>query len=98
LIDGGDWGEATDVDARHGIRLVERNGDYWGAPEDDATAIEEVRRHAADGVRHVVVWWTCSWWREQYPEFFRVVERTTRKIADTDAAVIYEITTRADAW
>ncbi len=52
---------------REVIPFTERGGDYWGPPADDAEAIEEIDRLAADGA-WVIVAWPAFWWLDHYVE------------------------------
>lgn len=92
LIDGGEWGPTTAVDGRTAIRLMERGGDYWGPPENDETVIAEVRRRSKEGIRFFVLWWTCDWWFDAYPDLFRVLATSGRPVVATDAVTIFELT------
>jgi hypothetical protein len=97
LIDDEEWGGSTSIDGRLGVRLIERDGDYWGPPEHDAVAIEEIRRHFANGVRFLVLWWTCTWWRDVYPGLFLFLEHASHRVVESDGAVIFELTSEIGA-
>ena len=92
LIDGVEWGSPASVDRRCAVR-IERDGDYWGDPPDDATAIAEVKRLARDGLRYVVIWWTKLWWLRAYPNFMLWMDERSDRMPDvpTDAAVIFRL-------
>ena len=69
LIDDGQCG----LDATGGHRahpLVERDGEDWGAPADDAAAVGAAREQRARGVRFLAHVWTAAWWRDAYPGLF----------------------------
>lgn len=51
--------------------FLERDGHYWGAPPDDATAISELERMRGQGARAIVFLWPSFWWLDQYPQFAR---------------------------
>jgi hypothetical protein len=66
LVNDDEWGDPQPVDGRHAISFLERNGEYWGPPADDAGAIDELERLRREGPRFIVFWWTCFWWLDNY--------------------------------
>jgi hypothetical protein len=46
--------------------FLERNGEYWGLPADDATAIQELHRLRREAASHMVFAWTSFWWLDHY--------------------------------
>ncbi len=46
--------------------FLERDGQYWGPPADDSTAIEELHRLRGLGASHIVFAWTAFWWLDHY--------------------------------
>jgi len=75
LVDEDQW-RAAFTNGRRPIPLVERDGQYWGPPADDAAAIQEVQRGQEAGASHLVVGRPAFWWLDQYPGF-RDYLRTT---------------------
>ena len=51
------------------LPFLEKEGNYWGAPEDDGTAIGELERMRQNGGQFVVFIWSTFWWLEHYKEF-----------------------------
>ncbi len=51
---------------RHAIPFLEREGEYWGAPSDDATAIRELERGRQAGAKQIVIAWPAFWWLDYY--------------------------------
>jgi FkbM family methyltransferase len=54
---------------RHAIPFLERDGQYWGPPPDDATAIEELERLRQAGAHFIVFARPAFWWLEYYTGF-----------------------------
>jgi hypothetical protein len=52
--------------SRTTVPFLERGGNYWGPPQDDATAIEEFERLRETGVSYIVFAWPAFWWLEYY--------------------------------
>jgi len=72
---------------RRAIPFLERDGDYWGPPADDATAIRELERLRTAGARHIVFAWPCFWWLEHYSAFTSHL-RTNFKITREDSLLV----------
>ena len=51
---------------RHIIPFLERDGNYWGCPENDETAIRELERLRGNGARFMVFAWPAFWWLTHY--------------------------------
>src|SRR5262249_14698304 len=70
------------------IPFLERDGQYWGPPLDDATAIREIERLRATGAGFMVFAWPALWWLDYYTGFrdylqsrFAALPRTERVVA-----------------
>jgi hypothetical protein len=68
LIDENLLWDAGPVD-RHPIPFLERDGQYWGLPADDETAIQELERLRAKGASHAIFVWSAFWWLDHYADF-----------------------------
>jgi len=65
LVDDGQWqGEA--IASAPAIPFLEKDGQYWGAPPDDATAIQELEQWHSKGVPFIVFGWSAFWWFDYY--------------------------------
>lgn len=54
------------VGNRNATPFMEREGEYWGPPSDDAEAIKECERQRQAGARFLVFAWPAFWWLEFY--------------------------------
>jgi hypothetical protein len=89
LIDDGTLG-IEELSGRRALPFLERDGEYWGAPEDGEQAVAELSEVAARGVHHVVVAWPSFWWLEEYPELERHLRSHWQCVAESEAAVVFE--------
>lgn len=65
LVDNDEWG--TDiVSGRRIIPFLERDGQSWGPPPDDDTAIRELERQRRTGAYFIVFGWPAFWWLDYY--------------------------------
>jgi len=51
------------------LPFIEKDGQFWGPPPDDATAIRELERMQATGARFIAFIWPTFWWLEHYTGF-----------------------------
>jgi SAM-dependent methyltransferase len=71
--------------------FLERNGEYWGAPADDGTAIRELERLRALGARFIVFAWSTFWWLGHYQEFHNYLRSKFRCTAENDHIVAFDL-------
>jgi SAM-dependent methyltransferase len=70
LVDGGEL-ENMVAGGRRALPFLERDGQYWGNPPDDRTAIRELERLRRSGARFLVFAWPAFWWLDHYTGFHR---------------------------
>jgi len=92
LIDDDQWdhhsGNREIMPGLRAIPFLERDGQYWGHPPDDATAIRECESLRRRGVRFLVVSWVAFWWLEHYSGFREYLESSfERRFGDEDLLV-----------
>ncbi|MCU7817015.1 MAG: class I SAM-dependent methyltransferase [Candidatus Thiodiazotropha sp. (ex Rostrolucina anterorostrata)] len=66
LIDNGKLGLESFGD--EAIPFLEKDGSYWGPPQDDDIAIRELERLRKGGADFIVFLWPAFWWLEYYTE------------------------------
>ena len=76
---------------RHQIPFLERDGEYWGAPLDDQTAINELERLRAGKASHLVIGFPSFWWFDYYAEFAAYVQRNFPCNVKNDSVVIFDL-------
>lgn len=73
------------------IPFLEKDGQWWGAPEDDETALRELERLRQAGATHIVVLWPSFWWLEYYAEFARHLREHCTCLVENDDLVIFNL-------
>jgi hypothetical protein len=73
------------------LPFLEKNGSYWGAPADGATAVKELRRLYQSGARHVAFISSTFWWLDHYSELRQYLQTQGKVIHESDAVKIYEL-------
>ena len=74
LVDEAEWGLEGDFEGRRVWPFTERNGVYWGPP-DEATAVEELERLRAFGAEFIVFPWSAFYWLDHYTELNDYLQR-----------------------
>jgi hypothetical protein len=88
-----DDGELQDMIAagRRALPFLERDGQYWGNPEDDLTAIRELERMRRSGVNFLVFAWPAFWWLDHYAEFRHYLRSEFRCALANDRLVAFDL-------
>jgi hypothetical protein len=76
---------------RRALPFLERDGQYWGPPADDATAVAELERMRTAGAGYLVVAWPAFWWLEHYREFRRHLTDRYRCILRNERLVAFDL-------
>jgi hypothetical protein len=71
------------------IPFLEKDGQYWGPPPDDKTAIAEVERLRQAGAKYIVFTWPTFWWIQYYTGFYKHVVSTYRCVLKNDRLEIF---------
>lgn len=70
LVNEDQWGnEQRTLKDRRVIPFLERQGQYWGPPADDETAVRELERLRRGKADYIAFAWHCFWWLDHYRGF-----------------------------
>jgi len=95
LVDDGQWGADCDVAGRHAIPFLERKGQYWGRPADDASAIVELERLRQEGASFVAFAWPAFWWLGHYTGLHDRLRATFRCVLENQRLIVFDLRTEA---
>jgi SAM-dependent methyltransferase len=73
------------------LPFLERDGQYWGAPPDDNTAIRELERLRRSGANFLAFAWPAFWWLDHYAELHRHLRSTFRCVLENDRLVVFDL-------
>jgi len=73
------------------IPFLEKNGQYWGPPADNATAIRELARLQRAGARYLAITWPSFWWTEHYGEFYRHLCEKFPRVLKDDRLLVFDL-------
>lgn len=84
-------GSSEIVANRQTLPFLERDGQYWGPPPDDDTAIRELNRMRHSGANFIVFAWTAFWWLEYYSAFHDYLRSKFRCVLKNDRLVVFDL-------
>jgi glycosyltransferase involved in cell wall biosynthesis len=90
LVDDNQWGGEIVTD-RNIIPFIEHDGHYWGAPQDDFMAIQELERLRGEGVSFIVFGWPAFWWLDYYSGLRKHLLSSYRLMFRNSRLVVYDI-------
>lgn len=90
LVDEQGFGSSF-AKGRRRIPFLERDGEYWGAPIDDATAIRELERLRAEGAGYIVFGFPSFWWLEYYAELERHLRTSYLTLLANERVRIFDL-------
>ena len=91
LVDENHWGTAEIVRGRRRIPFLEHDGQYWGPPADDRTAIGELERLRQQGAGFIVFAWPAFWWLDHYSGLHQHLQARYRRILENDRLIIFNL-------
>lgn len=92
LVDEDEWG-AEFAPGRRVMPFLERDGSYWGVPEDGRTAIEELERLRGMGAGFVVFGWPAFWWLDYYSGLREHLRANYPCLLSNSRLVVYDLKT-----
>ena len=76
---------------RRRIPFLEQDGQYWGAPPDDETAIRELERLRQSGARFIIFPWLAFWWLEHYAGLRDHLRSKFRCVMENERLVAFDL-------
>jgi len=91
LVDNKQSGAETHLADRRCFPFLERNGEYWGNPPDDSTAVQEFERLREAGASFIVFAWPSFWWFNHYCGFHQYLRWNFPCVLEDDLLVAFEL-------
>jgi hypothetical protein len=91
LVDDDQWSGALQVNGRHRTPFTEREGVYWGPPESDEAAINELVLQQAAGAQFIAVGTPCFWWLDHYSGFARHLRERFTCVLQNERLVVFDL-------
>ena len=81
----------SDIPHSRAIPFIEKEGQYWGPPDDDATAIVELERLRGEGARRIVFTWPTFWWLSHYAGFAEHLRKSYRCLKENRQLIVFAL-------
>jgi hypothetical protein len=91
LVDQDEWGTEETIRSLGPLPFLERDGEYWGSPPDDATAVRELERLRSAGARFMVLGWPAFWWLDSYAGLHQHLRSNYRCVLRTDLLIVFDL-------
>ena len=89
LLDDGSFPDNSDSTTGTVKRVLEGNGVYAGAPQDDQEAIAAISALRADGCNFLVQTWLAFWWQQTYAGMASYLEKEAECLVDNERCRIF---------
>jgi len=73
------------------IPFLEQDGQYFGPPADDDTAIREVERWRRAKAAFIAFLWPAFWWLQHYQAFHDHLRANYRRVIENDRMVVFDL-------
>jgi hypothetical protein len=90
LVDDGLFGSEL-LPGHRSKPLIERDGEYWGAPNDDREALTALQRQIEKGAKFIVFVWPSFWWLDYYSEFSQHLNVNYDRVLHNDRAIGFSL-------
>lgn len=91
LVDDMQWGNEGITSGFKSLPFLEKDGEYWGNPENDETAIRELQRMRTAGEKYIVFGKPAFWWLDYYHEFSSYLRSNFKTLLDNDRVVVFDL-------
>jgi hypothetical protein len=90
LVDEEEFGGQVGAGQRR-IPFLERDGQYWGAPPDDDTAIREFERLRQGGADFMIFGWPAFWWLDYYSGLHEYLRTRFPCVLRNERLVVFDL-------
>lgn len=95
LVDEASFG-AEAFAGRRPLPFLEREGQYWGPPPDDETAIQELERMRHSGASFIVFGWPAFWWLDYYSGLRDYLSLNSCCVLQNSRLVVFDLRHRSE--
>ena len=94
MLDDGSFPEGSGPTTGTVKRVLEENGVYGGAPQDDREAVAAISALRADGFKFLVQTWLAFWWQQSYTGMATCLEEEAECLVNNERCRIYRFRDR----
>jgi len=90
VVDEGAW-EVGPIAGRTRRPFLEKDGEFYGSPPDDETAIRELERMRQQEAGFIVFAWPAFWWLQHYCVFHGYLRSKYPCVLENERLVVFEL-------
>lgn len=90
LVDDNQWVSEMPSEF-HYLPFLEHQGQYWGVPADDQTAIKELERMRYCKASFMVIGWSAFWWLDYYSGLRNYLSSNFRCILQNSRLIVFDL-------
>ena len=79
------------VNTHRTVPFLERDGQYWGQPPDEETAIRELQRLRQTGASFIVFGWPAFWWLDYYRGLHDYLRSHYRCVLENERLIVFDL-------
>jgi SAM-dependent methyltransferase len=92
LVDDGQWAVTDELSQRRILPFIERDGRWWGPPENDQAALQELARLRQRGAGYFAFAWPSFWWTEHYAQFSQYLREQYPCLLENERLIVFDLT------
>src|SRR5437879_4177145 len=73
------------------LPFLEKDGQYWGAPENDSMAINELERMRQGGAQFAVFISSTFWWLDHYKQFQQHLRSHYSCVRENEQVIAFDL-------
>jgi O-methyltransferase len=74
------------------LPFLESDGEYYGPPENDADAVDNLEKLRQEGAGYLVIGWPAFWWLEYYAKFHRFLRTRFQCLREDERVIVFKLT------
>lgn len=90
-VDEDQWGSVQLLPDRRRVPFIEREGQFWGAPENEEQAVRALRRQRDQGLQIILFSASCAWWLQHYPALNEELRTRHRALPSSGRFLAYAL-------
>jgi glycosyltransferase involved in cell wall biosynthesis/SAM-dependent methyltransferase len=91
LVDENQWGSDEGIADHNVVPFLERDGQYWGPPPDDGTAVRELERLRGEGAGFIAFAWPAFWWLDHYAGLRQHLRSRHRCLLQNERLIVFDL-------
>jgi hypothetical protein len=96
LVDNNKFWTGDYISGSSRVLFLEKQGQYFGAPNNSTEAIEEIERQVKKGINFLVIAWPAFWWIDFYKEWYTYLTKNFTRVLHNERVIIFDLQQQPD--